>query len=78
MLGCEGGFPYLIAGKYSEDFGMVEESCFPYEAIQRKCDSEERKKCKKYYFSYEYIGGYYGGLVGSPYVFEFYGFAITN
>ena len=27
--GCEGGFPYLIAGKYAQDFGAVEESCFP-------------------------------------------------
>ena len=25
--GCEGGFPYLISGKYAEDFGLVEESC---------------------------------------------------
>jgi cathepsin C len=25
--GCNGGFPYLISGKYSEDFGIVEESC---------------------------------------------------
>ena len=23
--GCEGGFPYLIAGKYGRDFGLVEE-----------------------------------------------------
>jgi cathepsin C len=24
--GCDGGFPYLVAGKYSEDFGVVEEA----------------------------------------------------
>ena len=24
--GCEGGFPYLVAGKYSEDFGVFEEA----------------------------------------------------
>lgn len=29
--GCEGGFPYLIAGKYAQDFGLVEESCYPYQ-----------------------------------------------
>ena len=28
--GCEGGFPYLVAGKYSEDFGAVPEKCNPY------------------------------------------------
>ncbi|KAM4702105.1 dipeptidyl peptidase 1-like [Discoglossus pictus] len=28
--GCNGGFPYLIAGKYGQDFGIVEESDFPY------------------------------------------------
>ena len=28
--GCDGGFPYLIAGKYTEDFGAVPESCNPY------------------------------------------------
>ena len=27
--GSAGGFPYLIAGKYTQDFGAVEESCFP-------------------------------------------------
>ena len=27
VKGCDGGFPYLISGKYSEDFGIVEESC---------------------------------------------------
>ena len=28
--GCDGGFPYLIAGKYAEDFGAVPEYCNPY------------------------------------------------
>lgn len=23
--GCEGGFPYLISGKYAEDFGLIDE-----------------------------------------------------
>jgi len=25
--GCDGGFPYIVAGKYAEDYGIVEESC---------------------------------------------------
>ena len=28
--GCKGGFAYLIAGKYAQDFGAVPESCNPY------------------------------------------------
>jgi len=32
--GCNGGFPYLISGKYSEDFGIVEESCKIFHAKQ--------------------------------------------
>ncbi|MRB67810.1 hypothetical protein GH825_31125, partial [Bacillus thuringiensis] len=35
--GCDGGFPYLIGGKYAEDFGLVEESCRPYSAKSGKC-----------------------------------------
>lgn len=27
--GCEGGFPYLIAGKYGQDYGFVAEQCNP-------------------------------------------------
>ena len=57
--GCEGGFPYLIAGKYAEDFGAVEESCFPYTGKDSNCISET--KCRRYYgTNYYYIGGYYG------------------
>ena len=57
--GCEGGFPYLIAGKYAEDFGAVEESCFPYTGKESNCISET--KCRRYYgTNYYYIGGYYG------------------
>lgn len=59
---CEGGFPYLIGGKFSEDYGMIEEECNPYEASRRTCDVKARHNCTKYYFTkYEYIGGFYGG-----------------
>ncbi|CAL1287405.1 unnamed protein product [Larinioides sclopetarius] len=57
--GCEGGFPYLIAGKYAQDFGVVPEQCSPYEGMDDKCKT---KNCKRYYVAdYKYIGGFYGG-----------------
>ena len=57
--GCAGGFPYLIAGKYAQDFGAVEESCFPYTGKDSPCKSEQ--SCRRYYGAdYYYIGGYYG------------------
>ncbi|KAK6167586.1 hypothetical protein SNE40_021577 [Patella caerulea] len=56
--GCDGGFPYLIAGKYAQDFGLIEDSCFPYTAKDDKCISTS---CERYYArDYYYIGGYYG------------------
>uniref|UniRef100_A0A5S6R2I5 Dipeptidyl peptidase 1 n=1 Tax=Trichuris muris TaxID=70415 RepID=A0A5S6R2I5_TRIMR len=43
--GCNGGFPFLIAGKHAEDFGFV----------------DEKEPCKRYYATnYQYVGGYYG------------------
>ena len=57
---CHGGIPYLV-GKYAEDFGFVDEDCFPYTASDEPC-SHERKGCPRYYGTdYKYIGGYYGG-----------------
>lgn len=57
--GCEGGFPYLIAGKYAEDFGVVEEKCFPYLGTDSKC--VESSTCKRYRATdYKYVGGYFG------------------
>ncbi|XP_011676840.1 dipeptidyl peptidase 1 isoform X1 [Strongylocentrotus purpuratus] len=59
--GCEGGFPYLVAGKYAEDFGVVEESCYPYEGTDISC-SKEKAGCRRYYATnYNYVGGFYGG-----------------
>ncbi|KAL1774587.1 dipeptidyl peptidase 1 [Sigmodon hispidus] len=58
--GCDGGFPYLIAGKYAQDFGVVEENCFPYTATDAPCKLKEN--CLRYYSSeYYYVGGFYGG-----------------
>ncbi|XP_005091689.1 dipeptidyl peptidase 1 isoform X2 [Aplysia californica] len=58
--GCAGGFPYLIGGKYAEDFGLVLEKCNPYTGKNGKCQTDP--KCPRHYFTgYRYIGGYYGG-----------------
>ena len=57
--GCEGGFPYLIAGKYAEDFGVVEEECYTYRAHDSTC--QEQADCLRYHSTdYYYVGGYYG------------------
>ncbi|KAL3320168.1 hypothetical protein Ciccas_001136 [Cichlidogyrus casuarinus] len=58
--GCNGGFAYLIAGKYGMVSGFVEESCNPYQGHETgKCSTS--RKCKRYYTAdYRYIGGYYG------------------
>lgn len=61
FAGCEGGFPYLVAGKYAEDFGVVEESCYPYKGTDSSC-SKEKAGCRGYYATnYNYVGGFYGG-----------------
>ncbi|CAF0785378.1 unnamed protein product [Brachionus calyciflorus] len=57
--GCDGGFPYLVAGKYAEDYGLVDENCNPYKGIDGKCHTDP--KCFRHYATkYRYIGGFYG------------------
>ncbi|XP_069746985.1 dipeptidyl peptidase 1 [Narcine bancroftii] len=57
--GCMGGFPYLIAGKYAQDFGVVIEDCFPYIGRDTPCTIKE--SCYRFYTSqYYYVGGFYG------------------
>jgi cathepsin C len=57
--GCDGGFPYLIAGKYAEDFGVVAESCNPYTGNDGTCHTDQT--CSRQYAThYKYIGGFYG------------------
>jgi len=57
--GCDGGFPYLIAGRYGKDFGVVEEACSPYTGHTSACAT---KSCLRHYTAdYRYVGGYYGG-----------------
>lgn len=56
--GCEGGFPYLVAGKYAQDFGLIPEKCNPYKGKDEPCSE---KKCARYYTAdYSYVGGFYG------------------
>ncbi|KAG8542070.1 hypothetical protein GDO81_027543, partial [Engystomops pustulosus] len=58
--GCDGGFPYLISGKYIQDFGIVEESDYPYTARDSPCALKNNSY--RYYSSeYHYVGGFYGG-----------------
>lgn len=57
--GCNGGFPYLIAGKYGQDFGLTPEECDPYQGLDSKC---KEKDCRRYFTAYfGYVGGFYGG-----------------
>ena len=59
--GCEGGFPYLIAGKYAEDFGVAEESCFPYLGADTSRAPCETRNCTRFKATdYKYVGGYFG------------------
>lgn len=60
--GCDGGFAYLIAGKYAQDFGVVEEECYPYIGKnQDKCEPQLSNCQRTHVAKYEYVGGYYGG-----------------
>ncbi|XP_055752667.1 dipeptidyl peptidase 1-like [Salvelinus fontinalis] len=66
--GCDGGFPYLI-GKYVQDFGIVEESCYPYAGTDSPCDVPDG--CLRHYTSdYSYVGGFYGGCSESAMMLE--------
>lgn len=56
--GCEGGFIYLLGGKYGQDFGFIADECYPYQGETGKCKSSN---CTRHYTGeYGYIGGYYG------------------
>jgi hypothetical protein len=43
--GCEGGFPYLIAGKYGRDIGLLEEACYPYAGVDSACTPNPQPGC---------------------------------
>ena len=42
--GCEGGFPYLVAGRFAKDYGVVAEDCNPYVGKDGACST---KTCLK-------------------------------
>jgi len=63
--GCSGGFGYLMAGKYANEFGFVDERC----SNELRYDNEnydqntcpDTRNCVRYHSAeYEYLGGYYG------------------
>merc|ERR1712127_220434 len=58
--GCIGGFAYQNAGRYASTFGVVDESCAPYNPSDRTCP--DTTGCQRTYasFDYAYLGGYYG------------------
>jgi len=60
--GCDGGFPFLIGGKYAQDFGVVTEACNPYKEAQPKQQTcSTGLNCRRFYATnYHYVGGYYG------------------
>jgi len=59
--GCQGGFAYLIAGKYAYDFGMIEEDSFPYVANNTECTIKNEEEIKRWTVKdYYFVGGYYG------------------
>ncbi|XP_075054808.1 dipeptidyl peptidase 1-like [Mixophyes fleayi] len=58
--GCDGGFPFLIAGKYAQDFGIVEEADYPYTSEASPCTLKD-DQYKYYSAEYHYVGGFYGG-----------------
>lgn len=60
--GCSGGYPTLV-GKFSNEFGLIPESCFPYQqdskiSCSSVCDFSKNKR-KYSVGKFGYIGGNY-------------------
>lgn len=57
--GCNGGFDFLIAGRYAMDQGVVAEECNTYTGDDSECATDA--SCPRTYVSeYQHVGGYYG------------------
>jgi len=58
--GCDGGFNYLIAGRYAVEQGVVAEECNTYSGMDGSCSTD--MTCSRTYVAdgYEYVGGYFG------------------
>jgi len=57
--GCDGGFPYLIAGKFAQDYGVILEQDMPYLGHDQTCPKVYVPQV--YVSDYGYVGGFYGG-----------------
>ena len=62
--GCSGGWSFLTAGQYAVDFGVVDESCMPYDTTNYdRVGCQDASHCKRYYSQGgEYLGGFYGAV----------------
>ncbi|KAF2359367.1 Peptidase C1A papain C-terminal [Trinorchestia longiramus] len=58
--GCDGGFGYLIAGRYAKEQGVVDESCNKYRGKDTPTCTTDPTCDRTYVNEYEYVGGYYG------------------
>ena len=68
--GCEGGFEYLIAGKYAEDFGVVKEECNRYLGHDTKQCGTKSSCARRHAHQYRYVGGYFGACSESAMLTE--------
>jgi cathepsin C len=71
--GCKGGYAFL-ASKWSDDVGLLPDSCAPYD-IDGKCEikCDPKKLSKRYRASnHRYVGGFYGNSSSSNMISELY------
>ncbi|KJE95476.1 cathepsin C [Capsaspora owczarzaki ATCC 30864] len=60
--GCDGGFEYLVS-KFGQDYGFVDESCFPYQSgliPEVPCSAGCALPRLYTVDDFNYVGGYYG------------------
>jgi len=68
--GCEGGFPYLVAGRYAHQQGFVPEHCNPYQGEDTDTCTTTKDCPRTYVNEYEYVGGYYGAATEEAMMLE--------
>jgi len=61
--GCSGGFAYMVAGKYGQEYGLIDYDCFDYKQYNISdmypCQ-RDINNCQRYKTSdYQYVAGYY-------------------
>lgn len=57
--GCDGGYPFLVE-KFANEYGLVEESCAPYEEHNGKCNEDCSSGKRFFVKDYRFVGGSYG------------------